>query len=135
MSTKNKKVLMISVICLVVLVAIFGIIYAVTRPETQTGTKNIVTEVVLADGTSTEYTISTDEEYLRGALEQEGLIEGREDEFGLYITTVQGVTADESKQEWWCITKGGEAVMLGVDQIPIADGEHYEITLTTGYDS
>ena len=70
---------------------------------------------------------------LRGALEEQKLIAGDESEFGLYVRTVNGYTADDSKQEWWMFTRNGESLMTGVDATPIADGEQYEIALTTGY--
>ena len=53
------------------------------------------------NGDDTTFTIRTDEEYLRGALAQEDLIEGTESEYGLYVLTVDGETADESEQQWW----------------------------------
>ena len=56
-----------------------------------------------------------------------------ESQYGLYVKTVNGVTADEAKEEWWCFTKDGEDVMTGVDSTPVADGDHFEITLKTGY--
>ena len=77
--------------------------------------------------------LDTDEEYLGPALQSEGLIDGTQSEFGLYITTVDGYTADESAQEWWCLTKGGQSVNTGVDSTPIADGDAFELTLTTGW--
>ena len=49
------------------------------------------------------------------------------------MTTVNGVTVDDSKQQWWCFTQDGEMLMTGVDTTPIADGDHFEITLTEGY--
>ena len=49
------------------------------------------------------------------------------------MTAVNGIAADDSKQEWWCFTKGGEEMMTGVDTTPIADGDAFEITLTEGY--
>ena len=72
-------------------------------------------------------------EYLRGALEQEALIAGEESDYGLFVKTVDGVTADDANQEWWCFTKGGEMLETGVDSTPIADGDTFEITLTQGY--
>ena len=33
----------------------------------------------------------------------------------------------------WCFTKAGEMLMTGVDTTPIADGDHYEIELKTGW--
>ena len=70
---------------------------------------------------------------LRQALEEQKLVEGEESQYGLYVKTVNGVTADEAKEEWWCFTKDGEDVMTGVDSTPVADGDHFEITLKTGY--
>lgn len=89
--------------------------------------------VIYADAASDEFHISTDAEFLRGALEEQKLIQGEESQYGLFVTTVNGVTADESQQQWWCFTKGGEALMTGVDSTPIANGDAFEITLTTGY--
>ena len=75
--------------------------------------------------------ISTDSENRRGALEQEGLISGDESEYGLYVTTVDGETADSNLNQWWCFTKDGEMLMTGVDDTMIADGEHYETFIDT----
>ena len=66
-------------------------------------------------------------------MEQEKLIAGDESEYGLFVKTVDGRTADDAKQEWWCFTKGGETLMTGVDDTPIADKEKFEITLTVGW--
>lgn len=131
----NKKTAIIAVIVLVILVAAAAIIYQVTRPETNAGAKNITVEIQHVDGTTRTVEINTDEEYLRGALEQENLISGTESEFGLWITTVDGYTADESNEEWWGYTKGGAYVETGVDTTVIADGDSFELTLNVGYDS
>ena len=102
------------------------------KTETQAGSKTITVDIVMSDGTTTK-TITTDAEYLRGALEQEKLVAGDESQYGLFVKTVNGYTVDDSKQEWWCFTKGGEALFTGVDDTPIADGDKFEITLTVGY--
>ncbi len=118
---------------LIVLVAVMGILYLNSRPQAQTGAKTITFVVVHSDETSREFVIHTDEEYLQGALEQENLIAGTEGDFGMYVQTVDGETVDESKEQWWCLTKNGEAHMLGVGETPIADGEQYEFTVATGW--
>ena len=41
---------------------------------------------------------------------------------------------DEGAQEWWKLTKGGEMVNSSADSTPIADGDHFELTFTVGYD-
>lgn len=63
-------------------------------------------------------------------MKEEKLVEGTQGEYGLYIETVDGVTADAANQEWWCITKDGEMLNTSADLTPIADGEHYELTLS-----
>ena len=68
-----------------------------------------------------------------GCLKQEGLLDGEDGPYGLYVLAVDGETVDESEQEWWGYTKSGEQVNYGVDTCPIADGEHYEFTLNIGW--
>lgn len=128
---KQKKTI-IAVAVLAVLILASVLIWQGTRPETQTGDKTITVSVV-TDTETTDFTIVTDAEYLRQALEQENLVEGSESEYGLFVTTVNGVTADDSQQQWWCFTRNGEMVETGIDTTPIADGETYEITLITGW--
>lgn len=127
----NKK-LLAGAVALIAAVAVLAAVYFGTRPAASAGEKTI-TVTVTAHGEEEAFTIETDEEYLRGALESIDLIEGSESEYGLFVTTVNGVAADDSKQEWWCFTKGGEEMMTGVDTTPIADGDAFEITLTEGY--
>lgn len=127
----NKK-LLAGVLALVLVVAALIGIYFATRPATSAADKTI-TATVVANGEKEAFTIHTDEEYLRGALESIDLIAGEESEYGLFVTTVNGITADDANQEWWCFTKGGESLNTGVDSTPIADGDAFEITLTVGY--
>lgn len=130
---KSIKKPLIGVIIFLLVIAAMAVIYTVFKPQTTEGDKHIVAEVVLGDGTSKTYDIDTDAEYLRQALEEKELISGDETDYGLFVKTVGGVTVDDSKQEWWCFTKDGAAVDTGVDATPITDGDHFEITLTTGY--
>ena len=68
-----------------------------------------------------------------GALEQENLIEGTESEYGLYVLTVDGETADENEQQWWGYSVNGTFAELGVDSQPIADGDVYDFVLNVGW--
>ena len=43
---------------------------------------------------------------------------------------VDGETAQDSLNQWWCVTKGGERVNTGADLTPIADGDRFELTLS-----
>lgn len=79
--------------------------------------------------------VTTHEETLAGALQAAELItESSDSAFGIYITGIDGRTADSMAQEWWCITKDGEMTETGADGVMIAEGDHYELTLKVGYD-
>lgn len=131
MSKKTKRI--IAVVALLVLIAAAVFAYMHFAPAANPGDKTIVVSVIHGDGTQKDFSINTDAENLRTALEQEKLVQGEDGDYGLYIQTADGETADESLQQWWCITKGGETLMTGVDDTMIADGERYELTLTTGW--
>ncbi len=127
----NKK-LWLALALLVAAAAVALGLWYFNRPAVVGGEKTI-TATVVANGGEEAFTVTTEEEYLRGALESIDLIAGEESEYGLFVKTVNGITADDSKQEWWCFTKGGEMLETGVDSTPIADGDAFEITLTEGY--
>ena len=130
----KKKSTIIAVIVLAAIIVIAAACWLLLKPGTVEGDKTITVVINHLNGEKKTFTINTDAEYLRGALEEEeGLVEGDESTYGLYILTMDGETADESKQEWWGYTKSGEYVEYSVDQCPIADGEHYEFTLNVGW--
>jgi hypothetical protein len=129
---KNKKAV-IGVIALLVVVLLLLGAYFIWKPKGKEGEKTISVEVIANDETVSEYTIKTQEKFLRKALEEKDLIQGKEDQYGLFIQTVDGITANDANQEWWCITKGGEQVTTGVDATPIEDGDSFELTLKVGY--
>ncbi len=106
---------------------------ASSTPEESAAVKNISFTVVHGDGSEKVFQISTSAETLGEALLQEKLIEGEtSEEYGLFVKTVDGETADEGSKQWWCLTKGGEMTTTGVDSTPIADGDAFEFTLTEG---
>ena len=135
MSTKvkNQKPLVIAAIVFVVLVVAGVVIWQVTAPKGTAGAKAYTLTVVDADGKETVHNLNTDEEMLGAALQDAGLIEGEESEYGLFVTKVDGIEADSANQEWWCLTINGEMASTGVDSTPVEDGGKYEFTLTVGY--
>lgn len=100
------------------------------------GGKNatVTVTVVHGDGSSKDFTVKTDKEMLGEALTDEKLVDGEDGPYGLFVKTVDGETADDANQEWWCLTKGGESVETGVDSTPVEDGATYELTLTVGWE-
>lgn len=129
---KNKKIIL-GVVALVAVVAILLGVWFGTRPDTVEGAKALTVTVIHGDSSEKIFDIHTDAEYLAEALVENGIVEDNQSDYGLYILTADGETADESNQEWWCLTKGGESMMTGASDTPIADGESYELTFTVGY--
>ena len=124
---RGKKAWLPAAALVVVALLLLGIWY-VNRPQGQAGDKTITVEVVHADESSREFTYRTSEEFLGPVLIEEGLAQGEESTYGLFITTVDGETAGGN--QWWCITQDGQMVETGADTTPIADGDHFELTMS-----
>lgn len=69
------------------------------------GSKTIGLTVTFAQDNQKEYTIHTDAENLGDALKEEKLVEGTQGEYGLYIETVDGVTADAANRSGGVLPK------------------------------
>ena len=130
---KQTKLFRVSLLVFAVLIAATVLCTACTQAQPQVGTKTITVEIIVDGADTVTKSITTEAEYLRGALEEEDLIAGEESQYGLFVKTVNGVTIDDAKQQWWCFTKDGGDLFTGVDTTPIADGDKIEITLKTGY--
>ena len=124
MASKKTKIISGVILALLVVAAVLALIFL--RPDANPGSKAIEFQVTHSDGRVVVFPIRTDSENLRGALEQRELIAGDEGPYGLYVTEIDGETADDGQRQWWCFTRDGEMLNTGVDDTMIADGEHYE---------
>lgn len=98
--------------------------------ELGTGKKTVEVEVE-AGNRKVTFTVHTDEDTLGAALISTGLISGEQGEYGLYIKTVNGITADyDTDGAYWEFNSNGRYMMSGVDSTKISDGEHYELVYT-----
>ncbi len=130
----GSKKAVIALVCLAAVAAILFFVWRAVAPRGTEGAKHIVVEVIHGDGSSKEFSVDTDEEFLGKVLVNEHIVEDNQSDYGLYILTADGETADDSKQEWWCITQDGQSLDTGADSTPVVDGARYELTLTVGYD-
>lgn len=74
----------------------------------------------------TQFEIHTDKETVGEALSELGLIEGEESEYGLYVKTVNGITADYDKDGvYWAFYINGEYASAGVDSTKIVEADSY----------
>ena len=91
------------------------------------GASTITVEVTAGDRT-VAFTVHTDAENLRAALEPLGLIAGEESEFGLFLKSVNGISADyDADGFYWALYVEGEYASTGVDSTPVSDGGSYAL--------
>ena len=111
------------------------------RPQQVQQDENIVGEgeisfkfiVVDADGKETEFTVKTDADTVGKALLDANLIAGEDSEYGLYVKTVNGITADyDTDGSYWAFYINGEYATTGVDSTEIEDGATYTFKVEKG---
>ena len=87
--------------------------------------------VVDKDGNETAFEIHTDKTIVGEALLELGLIAGETSEYGLYVKTVNGITADYNvDQTYWAFYINGEYAMSGVDTTTITAGDSYSFKVS-----
>lgn len=90
------------------------------------GSKTFSFTVSDFDGKESAFEIHTDKETVGEALLDLGLIAGDEGAYGLYVKTVNGITADYDKDgKYWAFYIDGEYTMSGVDVTKIEAGKAY----------
>ncbi len=95
--------------------------------------KDITIEVVNSSEKSVVYDVTTEAEFLRGAMDDaEGLeYSGDESQYGIMVKTVNGELADYDKNgAYWSFTVNGEYSNHGIDTQPINDGDEFVIAYT-----
>lgn len=102
---------------------------ALYQEDTAFGDGKTTVEVeVKAEEKSVTFTLHTDEKVLGDALLSENLITGEEGDYGMYILSVNGMTADyDTDKSYWAFYQNGNYMNVGVDAAEIADGDHYEL--------
>lgn len=82
--------------------------------------------VVDKEGSETQFEIHTEKETVGEALMELGLIVGEEGGYGLFVKTVNGITADYDKDGvYWAFYVNDEYASTGVDSTKITEGESY----------
>ena len=116
-------------VSLIRIIAVFLIITSMVLTLACCGKKNenkdtitISVKITNPDGKTETVKIDTKADNLADALLEKKLVEGEETDYGLYITTVKGVKAEDGY--WWALTdKDGEMLQTGASSTPIADGD------------
>lgn len=75
-------------------------------------------------------TVNTDEKTVGAALAELNIVAGEDSDFGLYVKTVNGITADyETDGTYWAFYIDGEYAMTGLDATEIDPECLYELTV------
>lgn len=136
----NSMKKMLSVIGMFVLIAAMALNFtgcgSNTTPETtaaQAESAEVSFTFVVTDleGKDTSFEITTGKATVGEALLEEGLIAGEDSQYGLYVTSVNGITADWDKdQTYWAFYINGEYATTGVDSTDVVAGTTYSFVLT-----
>lgn len=130
MSTKKKIIVIVAITVAVALLALLGY-FAWDMLTPNPGEKTFTVTVVHADGGSKEFKYTTEEEMVGAVLMEDGLIEGEEGQYGLYIKVVDGEKAVyEEDGAYWSFYIGEDYASTGVDMTPITDGAAYKLVYT-----
>lgn len=93
-----------------------------------TGSTVFTLSVTAPDGSVTEFEVHTDQKTVGDALVELGLIEGEESEYGLFVKTVNGITADyDTDGVYWAFYVGEDYATESVSATDITDGGHYAL--------
>lgn len=101
-------------------------------PTVGEGDNTFVFEVKLKDGTIKGYNVKTSKTLVGDALLDAGLIEGDTGDYGLMVTTVDGVKADYSiDQSYWAFHINGGYSVIGVSSAVVDTQNIYSFVYTT----
>lgn len=130
---QNNKRLIIALAAIVVAILAMIGIYRAFGPQTSAGSKSYTLEVMDDLEEVKNYSGTTDAEVLKELLDElaaqgDFSYEGEAGEYGLYITTVNGVIADYSQDgAYWAIYVNGEYGQYGADSQPVEDGDAFRL--------
>lgn len=91
------------------------------------GEKTVTVEVTVGEN-RVRFTVHTNASTLGDALIENGLVEGEDSQYGLYVKKVNGILADyDVNGAYWGFYRGGEYMMSGIDTTEIVGGEAFEL--------
>ena len=129
----NNKKKLLGLGALVIIIAVFAIIYGKFSEKPVEGSKAITIEVINSKEESTMYELNTDAEFLEQAMnETEGLAYEAEDgPYGLAVNSVNGEAAVfEENGAYWGFFVNGEYCNYGISEQPVEDGDAFQIVYT-----
>ena len=123
---KTNKIISVLLCLILVFTSLCGC--SVKESELNSDEKRFVLEVVYEDGNTEETELASTEKYVGDALVKEGIIEGENGKYGMYIKSVNGILADfEKTGTYWAFYINDEYATTGVDKAVIEEGAKYSL--------
>lgn len=95
--------------------------------------KTVTVTVIDKDWNVNSFTYETTASNLADVLKDNKLVKGTEGPYGLYIETVNGITASwDVDQSWWQINRNGEEAQVGASSLPVNNGDEFELVYMIG---
>ena len=112
----------------------FLLIYIRFSPKPDPNGQKAYTLEVSDGNESIHYSGKTDAEYLSGLMDdlkntEDFTYESSTSDYGMYISSVNGLKADDTKKTYWAIYVNGEYGQYGADSQPVNDGDEYALKL------
>ena len=130
----KKRSYVIGISAIIVCIICFALIYTRFSPKPATGGHKAYTFEVSDGSKSIQYSGKTDSEYLSGLMAElkntdDFDYESSTGDYGMYITSVNGIKADDGQKTYWAIYVNGEYGQYGADSQPVNDGDAYALKL------
>ncbi len=131
---KKKRSYIIGTVAIIVCIICFALVYFRFSAKPSSGGQKAYTLEVSDGNKSILYSGKTDSEYLSGLMDELKNTDGFEYEssagdYGMYITSVNGIRADDARKTYWAIYVNGEYGQYGADSQPVNDGDSYALKL------
>ncbi len=130
----KKRSYIIGISAIIVCIVCFALVYFRFSPRPAGNGQKAYTLEVSDGNKSIQYSGKTDSEYLSDLMDELKDTESFEYEsgagdFGMFITAVNGVKADDGEKTYWAIYVNGEYGQYGADQQPVNDGDSFALKL------
>lgn len=126
---KNTRRILTTALCMVLIAAMALTFAACGKKEAPAAAGATIQYTVITvdlEGNETTYNITTDKKTVGEELIAQGIIEGEQGDYGMYIKTVNGLTLDwDTHAKYWAFYIGEEYATAGVDMTDAEDGTTY----------
>ena len=130
----DRKRYIIGITAIIVCITCFTLVYIRFSPKPDTGGQKSYKLEVSDGNKSVKYSGKTDSEYLSGLMDElkktdDFDYESSAGDYGMYITSVNGIKADDGQKTYWAIYVNGEYGQYGADSQPVNVGDTYALKL------